>query len=126
MPLRYVNVLCLCLSLTMFITLISRVLLTSVSRTLFKHAKLNNYSSKMLKFSISNALITQILIKKSYYLRSLRLCFFCLENISFLTVCFFFQQKLFSSINGYSQIRSKNVALSRTQPMTWESGGVWC
>jgi len=48
----------------MFRANILRVLLTSASGALFKHAKLSNCSFKMSKFSIFNALITQTFIKK--------------------------------------------------------------
>jgi len=41
-----------------------------VHGALFKYTKLSNYSLKMSKFSISNALITQTFIK-NYHLRSL-------------------------------------------------------
>jgi len=56
--------------LKVLVSIFQKVLLTSVIETLFKHDKLSNYSLKMLKFSISNLLITQTFIK-IYHLRFL-------------------------------------------------------
>jgi len=58
-----------------------RILFTSAPGTLFKHSKLENYSLKKSKSSISNALNVQFFLK-SYYLRPLKSASGARVNIS--------------------------------------------
>jgi len=76
------------------------VLLTSVSRILFKHSKLGeNYSLKKSNNSISNSLNTHVFIK-DYYLRPLTSASKTLINISLLNLVnhlYILKESLFSS-----------------------------